>query len=385
VNALNGSIRLGRILGVEINLHFSWFMTVVLITTLLAVNFYPETFPPRSPYRDDRILHWGMAAASGLVFFASILAHELAHSLVARKQGIKVRGITLFVFGGMAQITGDAKRPLHEFVMAIVGPLTSIVMAGAFLLIWIGLGGREDRPLDLIFEWLFIMNLGVGIFNLAPAFPMDGGRVLRAVLWGISHSFVKATRWSTLLGQGLGYAMMALGGAITFGAIPYFDVWNGFWFIVLGFFLQSSARTSWFQVQALQALARHRAGDLMSRDLETIGGSEVVKSISERTVGRQRFLFFVYEDDRVIGALTEKQAATPDEHVRDVMVPAEKIAVASLEDDGATVLQLMENEDVWHVPVIAERRVVGVVSKDNLLRIIAAQLLPKPGLSGPRP
>jgi Zn-dependent protease/predicted transcriptional regulator len=387
----NASIRLVRVFGVQINIHVSWFLTLCFITTILALEVYPEVFPRFSPYRDDTVLHWLMAAVSGLVFFVSILAHELAHSLVARHHGVKVRGITLFALGGMAQTAGDPRRPWHEFLIVIVGPLTSVVVALLFLAVWwLGWGLAEDRPLPLVLEWLFFMNLIVGIFNLAPAFPMDGGRVLRAFLWGVSHSYVKATRWATWLGQALGLTLIAVGVLHAFDILNYLDRLGGLWIAVLGFFLQTSARTSWFQVEALTALSRYRAGELMAREIETVAGNEVVRSVVERTIGRQRYIFLVFEDDQVIGALSEKETAAvavgdQGEAVRAAMLPTEKIAIASLADDGATILQLMEAEDVWHVPVIDEQRVVGVVSKDSLLRIIATQVVKRPRPAGQLP
>jgi Zn-dependent protease/CBS domain-containing protein len=378
-----------RVLGIPIQVNVSWFITLAFVTSILALQIYPEIIPEGSRYRDDKAVHWAMALASGVVFFASILVHELAHSVVARKQGIPVRGITLFIFGGVAQITSEAKRPLHEFLMAIVGPLTSIALGGLFFAAWWLLGSAEDRPVPLVLEWLFFMNVIVGIFNLAPGFPMDGGRVVRSILWGISGNFYGATRWATLLGRGLGYGLMALGTVALLRAFDFMDPWSGVWFLVLGIFLEGSARQSWVQAQALDTLARYRAEDLMTRDLETVDRRASLAMLRDRGGRRRRFMLFVAnEDDQVLGVVTEKELhAIPPERrgfstAEETMVRAEVAPTASPSDDAAKLLQRMEAEGVWHLPVVLEDRVVGVVSKESLLRIIASRVVNRPRFAG---
>jgi Zn-dependent protease/CBS domain-containing protein len=386
---LNGNFTVLQILGIPIKVNISWFVTLVFVTSMLAIRFYPEVIPPRSPYRDDVLVHWAMALASGLVFFGSILLHELAHSIVARKQGIPVRGITLFIFGGVAQITAEAKRPLHEFLMAIVGPLTSVALGCLFFLAYFIAGGNERDPIPLVLQWLFFMNVVVGAFNLAPGFPMDGGRVLRSILWGVRGNFYGATRWATLLGQGMGYGLMALGSVAFLGTLGFVDPISGVWFFVLGLFLQTSARQSWAQTQALNTLGKYNAEDLMSRELETIDRRATLTIVRDRGARRRRFLFLVSnEDDAVLGVVTEKELArVPPERrgaatAEDAMLTAREATTAAPRDDGATLLQTMEAADVWHLPVVAEDRVVGVVSKESLLRIIANRMIQRPTLAG---
>ena len=165
---MKGSIRVARVLGIPIQVNLSWLITLALITALLALRIYPQVFPESSRYHDDQVLHWFMALGSALIFFGSILLHELAHSIVARKQGIPVKSITLFIFGGVSQIAGEARRPLHEFIMAIIGPLTSLLLAGVFLALWAITGFDRDEPLAIVLQWLFLMNLIVAAFNMAP-------------------------------------------------------------------------------------------------------------------------------------------------------------------------------------------------------------------------
>jgi Zn-dependent protease/predicted transcriptional regulator len=386
---LNGNIPLLRVLGIPIQVNISWFITLAFVTSILALQIYPEIIPPGSRYRDDEAVHWGMAIASGLVFFGSIVVHELAHSVVARKQGIPVRGITLFIFGGVAQITAEAKRPLHEFLMAVVGPLTSMALGALFFGAWWLLGSAEDQPVPLVLEGLFFMNVIVGIFNLAPGFPMDGGRVVRALLWGVSGNFYGATRWATVLGRALGYGLMALGTLALLRTLSFVDPWSGVWFLVLGIFLEGSARQSWVQAQALDTLGKYRAEDVMSRDLETVDRSASLAMVRDRGGRRRRFMLLVAnEDDQILGVVTEKELlSVPPERrgqstAEDAMLGAEQALTVAPTEDAAKLLQTMEAEELWHLPVVLDSRVIGIVSKESLLRIIAARVINRPRFAG---
>lgn len=387
---MNTNIKVARLLGIPIIVNLSWIVTLAFVTSILALRFYPEVIPADSPYHDDKALHWIMAISSGLIFFGSILIHELAHSVVALRQGIPVKNITLFIFGGVSQINGEARRPLHEFVMAIVGPLTSLLLAVLFLGLWYLAGHSDDKPAAVVLEWLFLMNLVIAAFNMAPGFPMDGGRVLRAVLWGVTGSMIRATRLATLVGRSLGYSLMIVGAITFFGLIDFIDPWSGAWFAILGLFLESSARQSWFQAKALDILSRYAAEDIMTADLETADERELLRYLTSR--GGQRFIFFVSNAaDRVVGVLTEKEveAMSPDRRdsstARDAMVPTQSVPVAEPREDGASLLQRMEADSVWHMPVVVEGRVIGVVSKENLLRLLARGLFPQaPNLLGQR-
>ncbi|HLF77362.1 MAG TPA: site-2 protease family protein [Dehalococcoidia bacterium] len=379
---MNGSIRVARILGIPIVVNLSWLITLAFVTSILALQVYPEVFPPRSPHRDDRVLHWVMALASGFSFFASIVLHELAHSIVAKRQGIPVKNITLFIFGGVSQIGGEAKRPLYEFIMAVIGPLTSLALAGLFFGVWWLLGSNEAEPVPIVLEWLFLMNLIVAAFNMAPGFPMDGGRVLRSIIWGISGNLFKATRLATLVGRSMGYSLMFIGAIAFFGLIDFIDSWSGAWFGILGLFIESQARQAWFQAKALHLLSEYRAEDVMSADLATAYGSDELRYLVNR--GGRRFIYFVADDDEnVVGVLTEREAepAITSFDTRrtaaEVMRSTSDVSVAAPREDGASMLQRMEAEALWHMPVVKEGRVIGVVSKEALLRLLARAMIPR--------
>jgi Zn-dependent protease len=378
-----GNLQIARIFGIPVIVNVSWLITLAFVTAILALRLYPEVLPARSPHRTDETLHWAMALSSGVIFFVSILLHELAHSIVARKQGIPVKSITLFIFGGVSQIGGEARRPLHEFVMAIIGPLTSLALAGLFFAVWWGAGQSKERPFEIVVEWLFFMNLIVAGFNMAPGFPMDGGRVLRSIIWGITGNLYRATRLATLAGRGLGYSLMGIGALAFFGFFDFIDAWSGAWFIILGLFLENSARQSWFQARILDTLARYAAEEIMTPDLETAGADEGIRYLASR--GGRRFIFFVSDDEeQVVGVLTEKQieAVSADRQLTtsaaDVMLQPQEMPVAAPREDGASLLQRMEADALWHLPVVSEGRVVGVVSKEALLRILAHNLIPAP-------
>jgi Zn-dependent protease/CBS domain-containing protein len=357
-------------------------VTLAFVTSILALQVYPEVFPPSSPHRNDLVLHWAMALVSGLSFFLSIVLHELAHSIIARYQGIPVKSITLFIFGGVSQIGGEARRPLNEFVMAIVGPLTSLLLGGVFFAAWWLLGGSEASPVSIVIEWLFLMNVIVAAFNMAPGFPMDGGRVLRSIIWGISGSIFKATRLATLVGRSLGYSLMLVGAIAFLGLIDFVDPWSGAWFAVLGLFIESQARQSWFQAKALDVLSQYKAEDLMTAELSTAYGTDELRYLVSRA-GR-RFMYFVADDDEnVVGVLTEREAEPAitsfdtRKTAADVMLATNSVPVAAPRDDGASMLQRMEATSSWHLPVVKEGRVVGVVSKESLLRLLARAMLPQ--------
>jgi Zn-dependent protease/CBS domain-containing protein len=387
---LIGDIRILKLFGIPINVNVSWFVTLIFITTILALHIYPQIIPEGSAYRDDSTMHWIMALASGVIFFASILLHELAHSVIAKQQGIPVKGITLFIFGGVAQIAGDPKRPRNEFTMAIVGPLTSVVIGLVFFALWWTIGGRSRLdPVPIVLYWLFAMNIIVGIFNLLPAFPMDGGRILRSILWGVSGNYFGSTRWSAMFGRMAGYSLMALGALAAFRLIGFLDPWSGLWLFVLGLFLESSARKSWLQARALSVLGEYTAEDLMSRDLPTVPHETGVRFLQQRGPKRHFIFFIAGEEDEVVGILTEKEIEKLASERRlsatagDVMLMPDQTPTTAPTTSAADLLMTMEAAEVWHVPVVSEeKRLIGVVSKDSLLRLIARRVMRQPGLAG---
>lgn len=369
---MRASIKLGSVFGIPIGLNFSWFLTFGFIILILAVRVYPDVFPDSSTW-----IYWSMAVVSGVLFFASILTHEMAHSLIARAYGIPVKGITLFIFGGVSQITREAARPLAEFIMAFAGPATSVLLAVVFGLLWWLTGAAEDQPLAVVLQWLFLMNLILGAFNMAPGFPMDGGRILRSVLWGVTGNYRLATRWATRVGQFMAYMLMALGFAGIMGLAPWVGQMSGLWFIVLGMFLEGAARQSWRQVRLVEFLKAFHARDVMTTDLPT---SEAGASVAEALVANPGALssggLFVLQDARVVGIVQasafaslrrDRWATTP---ASQLMMPTPSVRVVGPEEDAASILQTMEAEDLSCLPVVEGGRLIGLASREGLARLL---------------
>jgi Zn-dependent protease/CBS domain-containing protein len=370
---LRSSVKLGSIFGVPIGLNYSWFLTFGFVVLILAVRVYPDIFPDSGAR-----LYWPMAVISGVLFFASILTHEMAHSLIARAYGIPVKGITLFIFGGVSQITKEATRPLAEFIMAFAGPATSVLLAGMFGLLWWLAGAGEGEPLPVVLEWLWLMNLFLGAFNLAPGFPMDGGRILRSALWGLTGNYRQATRWASRVGQLMAYTLMAVGFAGVIRLIPWMDPVSGLWLIVLGMFLEGAARQSWRQVRTLEFLKTVRARDIMTTDFPTIEGSaSIAEVLAASPVALRAGCVFVVEDQQVVGLIQagalrilsrDRWQTTP---ASELMTPTARVRVVGPEEDAASILQTMEAEDLSALPVVEDGRLLGLVSRESLARLLA--------------
>ena len=369
---MRGSIRLGSVLGVPIALNLSWFFTFAFVTLILGLRVYPDAFKDSSPW-----VPWSMAVASGLLFFASILTHEMAHSLIARAYGIPVKGITLFIFGGVSQITREAKRPLVEFIMAFAGPATSVLLAGLFLVLWWLTGAHDDRPLAVMWEWLWLMNLGLGAFNLAPGFPMDGGRILRSFLWGVTGNYRKATLWASRCGQGMAYLLMLVGFASMVRLIPIFEPMSGLWLVVLGMFLEGAARQSWRQTEVLEALRVYRAADALNPSCPTVDVRLTLAEAAETPAAQTRpFCLFVTDQERVVGVLGPASfAEVPRARwltttAGEAMTPATQVPAVGRDEDAASILQSMDGAEMTCLPVVEDGHLVGYVSRDDLLRLV---------------
>jgi Zn-dependent protease/predicted transcriptional regulator len=365
---------LGSIFGIPIGLNFSWFLTFGFVILILAVRVYPDVFPDSGAW-----LYWSMAILSGVIFFASILTHEMAHSLIARAYGIPVKGITLFIFGGVSQITREAARPLAEFIMAFSGPATSVLLAGVFGLLWWLTGAEEDQPLAVMLQWLWLMNLFLGAFNLAPGFPMDGGRILRSILWGLTGNYRQSTRWASRIGQLMAYTLMAIGFAGIMRLVPWMDPVGSLWLIVLGMFLEGAARQSWRHVRTLELLSTYRARDIMTTDYLTIeAGASVAEALAANPTALRAGCVFVIENGRVIGLIQDHAISTlrrdrwQTTPVSELMTPTPRVRVVGPEENAASILQAMEAEDLSCVPVVEGGRLLGLVSREILARLLVA-------------
>lgn len=368
------NIRLGSLLGIPILVNPSWFLMFGFTTWLLATQFYPGALEDAS-----RATHYLMAAFSAVLFFGSIIVHELAHSVVAKHYKIPVRSITLFLFGGVAQITREATRPLNELLMAAAGPLTSLLLGGLFIGGWLLLGAETTRPVDYVLIWLALMNVILGIFNLLPAFPMDGGRIFRSLIWLVTRNYNRATSIAAWTGRGFAWAMMVLGVLAIMGTNVYLasDWGSGAWLIFIALFLENAARQSLTQNRLVRELQQYSAGDLMNADPPVIDGDRTVAAVARGVLEiNPRICYFVEDDGKLAGILSGYQMRLVPESQWDTttaaqaMVPRARLRATPKARLVSEVLLEMETEDLLHMPVVDEGRVIGVIARDRILGVL---------------
>ncbi len=366
--------RLGSIAGIELSIDYSWLLIFALVTFSLAQQL------AGGGATELGIRVWLAAAAVSIVFFASILLHELGHSLTAQRLGIRVRSITLFLFGGVAELASEARRPRDEILVAVAGPLVSVSLGLIFLGLARGLGA-EGGLLGAGLAWLGRINLLLATFNAVPGFPLDGGRVLRGILWAISGDFTRATRVAGACGAIFAWLLIAMG---LLAAVLGGQLVGGIWFVLIGWFLLSAARASVGQEALQRALADIRVRDtLVPVAGSLLSGSESVAEVLETLVLRQgrRTFFVVDPDGHLRGLVTLRELArTPADArsqtpVAQVMVPEERLATASPTQSGQWVLARMVELGVNQLPVVSEGRVVGAVTREALLGVVRAHLL----------
>ncbi|MDO8490677.1 MAG: site-2 protease family protein, partial [Dehalococcoidia bacterium] len=268
---MRSSFKLGEILGIPFLINYTWFIIFVFVTVTLALFYFPPTYPDW-----PQALYWVIGVAASLLFFGSVLGHELAHSMVARSQDIPVKSITLFVFGGVSRITKEATTPGKEAILAAAGPLSSVVFGGFFVLVYLATRGVSE-PIAALSFYLAYINFLLAAFNMIPGFPMDGGRVFRSFLWWITKNYRRATHIASLTGQGIAYAFIA-GGILSIFFIPGFLV-TGIWFALIGWFLENAASGSYRQMMLKEALQGFKARDVMTQDCALVSPSLSVRAL----------------------------------------------------------------------------------------------------------
>jgi len=361
-------IKIGQVFGIPIFLHLSWILIFGLITYSL-VDEYGARYPQ---WTSGQL--WSLGVITSLLFFGSVLFHELSHSAVARHYRIPVASITLFFFGGIASITRDPDSAGQEFLMAAAGPASSYVLAGAFWLL--AQATPNDSMPNALATWLAGTNALLATFNLLPGFPLDGGRVFRSIVWGITKNYSKSTRIASRVGQGIAYAMMAFG---LYTAFILHSSVNGVWFIFLGWFLLTAARQSYQQVEAQGALQGLRAVDVMTSDMPTVARDLSLDEYAREVSRTGRRAHLVVSDGKLAGLMrVEVLQAVPREEwpstsVQAVMIPREKLAWTAPEEPVLSVLERMRSANVDQLAVIREDNVVGLVTRDSILRVVQAR------------
>jgi Zn-dependent protease/CBS domain-containing protein len=368
-----GSIVLGAIRGIPIRIHFTWLIIFGLLSWSLASGYFPQRYPdlPITAY-------WIKAIIAALFLFGSILVHELMHALMAQNLQVPIAGITLFALGGVSEMKQEPHSPSAEFLIAIVGPLASLVLAGFFWLVWRALAREVPDPsFAAIALYLTGLNLVVAVFNLLPAFPLDGGRVLRSIIWGITKNLKQATYLATRIGIVFAYALIAFGAVSLFAGAGF----QGIWMAIIGFFLLQGAQASYAQVMLKEALAGIPVRDMMVRDVVTVPPTLSVRDLIDRYFLTHGYGGFpVVENAQVVGLVSlgdVKRVAAEDYDrmlVREVMVPlAERLTIAP-EADISVAFQRMAEEGLGRLIVMQRGGMLGLVTKTGLSRFLQMKL-----------
>ena len=367
-----GSFSIGSIAGIKIALHPTWLIIALLVTLGLAVSDLPNRFPGW-----PSIAYFGLGAVVSMLFFASVLAHELSHAFVARHFGVEVRDITLFIFGGAATLEGDAKTPGQEALIALAGPACSIllgaVLIGASLVI-------EEPHVSDISGWLGVINLSVAVFNLIPAFPMDGGRVLRAILWRLRGDQFAATRGAAVVGRLFGYLLIAAG----VGLAAADGDFSWLWLALIGWFLSNAAGATVTQMTVQRSLAGVKVRDVMEPEPASVSPNETVADlVNERLVrGDSRSFLVRHTDGGLAGIVTLSDVRRvpredwPNARVTDIMTRHAELAVVAPDEELEKALDLLQEREVNQLPVVEDdgRTVVGLLTRAGILRLVDTRL-----------
>jgi Zn-dependent protease/CBS domain-containing protein len=383
---MRSGFRLGQIAGIEIQVDWSLLIIFFLIAFSLAAALFPAWHPDWSPG-----LSWATALVAAIAFFASVLAHELSHAVVGRTMGIEVRRITLFIFGGMAQMENEPRSWRAELWMAVAGPVTSLVLGVVFLLL-AGLfvdpaaveSGRREQtfgalgPLPTILLWLGNINIILCLFNLVPGFPLDGGRVLRAVMWGLTGDMRRATRRASQGGQMFAWLLIIGGAAMMLGVrLPFFGTGlvPGLWLAFIGWFLNNAALVSYRQLLVREVLEEVSVSRLMETRLTSVAADTTVDAlVKEHLFGSDQRAFPVFEDQRFAGMVClhdirriarERWSQT---RVSEIMTPAGRLVHAEAGEDAAAVLERLATRQVNQLPVLEDGELRGMIRREDILR-----------------
>jgi Zn-dependent protease/predicted transcriptional regulator len=364
---LQSQIKLGRIFGIEIGLHYSWFLIALLIVYSLSSQFHATN----RQWGDTVIL--ALSIGTALLFFVSLVLHELAHSLVASSNGLPVKEITLFALGGVSQIEKNPTSAKVEFWMAFVGPLTSAVIGAVCLTLARLIGDPSTDPWMAMLLWLGYINLTLAVFNLLPGYPLDGGRVLRAIIWWKTGDADRSTQLAAKTGELVAYLF------IVFGVIQFFGGagLGGLWIAFIGWFLLQASRESYSQIGLEHVLKGVRVGDVMTNDYPTVDGSLNVQDFVDQNLLRTgRRCFIVVDKGQVTGLVTLHEikqvdrAKWPSITMRDIMRPLKDLRAVTPDAQLTGALESMNRYDLNQLPVISSNHLEGVLSRAQVLSYV---------------
>jgi len=366
-------INLFKLLGFEVRVDLSWIVIVVLVTWSLSKGLFPFQ------YKGISIAgYWTMGIIGALGLFASIIFHELSHSLIARRYGLPMKGITLFIFGGVAEMSDEPPNPRAEFMMAIAGPLASILIGFIFFIIY-SMAVADKWPLLIkgVFQYLYSINFLLAIFNMIPAFPLDGGRVLRSILWGVKGNLRWATRVSSGIGNAFGIFLIIMG----ILNILRGNFINGMWWALIGLFVQNAAKGSYEQLVTRKALEGETVRRFMKPDPITVTPSTTIEQLVEEYIYKHHFKMFpVVESENMMGCITTKQVKDiPKEEwakktVGDVVTTCSPDNTIGVNEDAVKALSKMNQKGVSRLLVTENNRLAGVISLKDLLEFLSLKV-----------
>lgn len=360
----HGSWKIATIMGIPIRVHFSWLIIFGLITWSLSTFYFPKVAPEL-----PRLSYWMGSILASLLLFASVAFHEISHSIVARRYRLTILSITLFIFGGVASMKGEPPHPKAEFRIAVAGPLSSLILAVGFYLIY---SLSSDQIMRALFIYLSRLNLVLGLFNLIPGFPMDGGRVVRAFLWQRSKDFFYATRRASILGQRI---------AIFFIMFGIFSLFTGFtgglWIMLIGWFLHTAAQTSYQQASLEETLKGVKVRNIMVRDVVTLSPDMTVdRAVNDFFLKYGYGGFPVVREGRLLGFFTLKEVKNvprdrwQEVKVSEVFLPHNVRWEVSVDDDALKALEIMISEDTGRLVVLRDGMIEGLITRNGIARYV---------------
>lgn len=366
-----GSFRLGRILGIAVEIHISWLLAFGLFSLTLARSYFPEVLPGLG----DRT-YWTVAIITTLVVFASVLTHELAHSLAAIREGISIKKIVLFIFGGVAQMEMEPDRPLAELKITAAGPLTSLLIALVLGALYYLLLPRGLILGEAVF-FVARLNLVVAVFNLLPAFPLDGGRLLRAAIWHFGKNLLRATRIAVGIGSFLAFLAMGLGFLLLF-----FQGWIwGIWYIFLGWMIYQAGRSSYAQLVFRETFSGIKAAEIMSENPQTVPPEMNLQQLADRFLEFRFGVFPVFYGSTTHGLVSLHQIKEvprekwPFTSVVSIMTPLKDCTVITPQTDAAEVMMKMAARNEGRALVMEEGRLVGILSRTDMMRFMQMHMI----------
>jgi Zn-dependent protease/predicted transcriptional regulator len=368
---MKSSIRLGKLFGIEIGLHYSWFLIALLITMSLGSQFQAS----HAEWGSNVI--WALSALTALLFFVTLLAHEMSHALVARTRGLTTKAITLFALGGVAQIEKEPEDAKTEFLVGIVGPLSSAVIGVASLGIAWAVGwhisATPGTPLEAMFVWLGYINLSLAAFNMIPGYPLDGGRILRSILWLASRDAVRATERAAAVGKVIALLFIALGIFQFFKGAGF----GGLWIAFIGWFLLQAATASASSVALTAGLKGVKVSDVMTADCVTLDGNMNVEQFVENYLLRSgKRCFVVQQNGQVAGLVTAHEIKElerprwPYTTLSDIMRPLDELHTVAPTTPVMEALETMGRDDVNQLPVVSGSHLDGIITRANVLHFL---------------